>query len=75
MKVSGNKGGIKCFFCKVKGHMKKDCGKYKTWKAKRGNEPLFNFYIEVNLVNVHTDTWSFDTGLRPPIPLKRTSGH
>ena len=62
MKVSGNKGGIKCFFCKVKGHMKRDCGKYKTWKAKRGNEPVINFYVEVNLVNVHTDTWSFDTG-------------
>ncbi|XP_031091534.1 uncharacterized protein LOC115996451 [Ipomoea triloba] len=27
----------KCFFCKKKGHMKKDCIKYKKWVEKKGN--------------------------------------
>ena len=62
MKVAGNKGSIKCFFCKLKGHMKKECGKYKAWKAKRGNKSSINFFVEVNLVKIHSDSWSLDTG-------------
>ncbi|XP_059629983.1 uncharacterized protein LOC132272940 [Cornus florida] len=35
-----DKGTIKCFFCKKKGHMKKECLKYKAWLLKKGfNQP------------------------------------
>ncbi|CAH9096323.1 unnamed protein product [Cuscuta europaea] len=26
----------KCFFCKKKGHMKKDCSKFQNWLEKKG---------------------------------------
>ncbi|CAH9108675.1 unnamed protein product [Cuscuta epithymum] len=26
----------KCFFCKKKGHMKKECSKFKSWLEKKG---------------------------------------
>ena len=30
------KDGDRCFFCKKKGHMKKECAKFKAWMSKRG---------------------------------------
>lgn len=34
--ASKEQNNLSCFFCKKTGHMKKDCSKYKIWKAKKG---------------------------------------
>lgn len=38
IKKKQNKQGpeLDCFFCKKDGHVKKDCNKYHTWRAKKG---------------------------------------
>ncbi|GAV65582.1 UBN2 domain-containing protein [Cephalotus follicularis] len=49
--ISFMKKGDHCFFCKKKGHIKKDCLKYKTWLAKhenKGNDSL-SLVCESNL--------------------------
>ena len=51
----------KCFFYKRKGHVKKDCPKFKKWFEKNGN--LFSFVCyESNMVNVNINTWWIDYG-------------
>ena len=51
----------KCFFYKKKGHMKKDCSKFKIWLDKKGTE--FSFVcFESHLVNVNHKTWWIDSG-------------
>ena len=50
-----------CFFCKRKGHVKKDCPKFKKWLEKKGNLSSFVCY-ESNMVNVNINTWWIDFG-------------
>ena len=46
----------KCFFCKKKWHMKKDCLKFKSWMDKKGT--LFDFVCyESNMVSINHNTW------------------
>ena len=50
-----------CFFCKKKGHFKKDCLKYKKWLEKKGNLISLVCY-ESNLIDSHHNTWWIDSG-------------
>ena len=50
-----------CFFCKKKGHVKKDCIKFKTWLEKKGN--FLAFVYESNMVNINHNTWWIDSGI------------
>ena len=47
------------FFYKKKGHMKKDCSKFKIWLDKKVTQFYFVCY-ESNMVNVNHNTWWTD---------------
>ena len=51
----------KCFFCKKKGQVKKDCPKFKKWFEKKDNLSSF-FCYESNMVNVNINIWWIDSG-------------
>ena len=60
-----NKGTIKCFFCRKKGHKKFGCFKYKAWLDKKNNEQGKShayIYLEPNIVDVSIDSWWLDSG-------------
>ncbi|CAL9020349.1 unnamed protein product [Prunus brigantina] len=57
--------GMKCFFCKKPGHMKKECRKYKKWLDKqktKGNLEQILVCFESNLVDFSDDSWWLDNG-------------
>jgi len=49
------KKNSKCFFCKKKGHMKKECTKFQKWLADKGNPISFVCY-ESNMINANINT-------------------
>ena len=51
----------KCFLCKKKGHVMKDCSKFRIWLDKKGTQFSFVCY-ESNMVNVNHNTWWIDSG-------------
>ena len=58
------KDGDRCFFCKKKGHMKKECAKFKAWMSKRGltgNDSL-TLVCESNLSEAPSSSWWLDSG-------------
>ena len=63
-------GTFECFFCKRKGHMKKNCQGFKDWLAKKGKSKLDLFSIEVNFVDNSPSTWWLDSG--SPIHIANT---
>ena len=50
----------KCFFCKKKGQIKKECAKFKKWFEKKGNLSSFVCY-ESDMVNVNINIWQIDS--------------
>ena len=50
-----------CFFCKKEGHEKKECPKYRKWRAKKGTF-LSLVCSEVNLASVPRNIWWLDSG-------------
>ena len=52
---------FKCLFCKKKGHIRRDCPKFKTWLEKKGN-PISLVCYESNMVDVIYNTWWIDSG-------------
>ena len=57
---ANNNGG--CFFCNMKGHVKKECAKYIAWRAKKGTF-LTLVCSEVNLASIPRNTWWLDSGV------------
>ena len=63
IKKTGDKKLPICFFCKKKGHIKKECIKYQIWLKK--NEGMTSLVCyESNFVNSHDlhNTWWIDSG-------------
>jgi hypothetical protein len=59
IKQNGNKDT--CYFCKKKGHMKKDCQKYIKWLERKGN--LISLVChESFFVEAPNNTWWIDSG-------------
>ena len=63
-KTSIKRDGDRRFFCKKKGHIKKDCAKFKAWLSKReptGNDSLA-LVCESNLLEAPFSSWWLDSG-------------
>ena len=63
-KTSFKRDGDRCFFCKKKGHIKKDCAKFKAWLSKHeptGNDSLA-LVCESNLSEAPSSSCWLDSG-------------
>ena len=63
-KTSFKRDGDRCFFFKKKGHIKKDCAKFKAWLSKReprGNDSLA-LVCESNLSEAPSSSWWLNNG-------------
>ncbi|KAK3041532.1 hypothetical protein RJ639_002218 [Escallonia herrerae] len=60
---SGTKGssGPRCHFCKDKGHMRKECRKFREWLEKKGNLSICVCY-ESYTIDAPLNTWWINTG-------------
>ncbi|KAK3023367.1 hypothetical protein RJ639_043448 [Escallonia herrerae] len=60
---SGTKGSSdpRCHFCKDKGHMRKECHKFREWLEKKGNLSICVCY-ESYTIDAPLNTWWVDTG-------------
>ena len=57
--------GLKCFFCKKFGHLKRDCRRYKRWLDKqkgKGKHENVSVIYESNTVEVLSNSWWIDSG-------------
>ncbi|TQE09672.1 hypothetical protein C1H46_004765 [Malus baccata] len=52
---------IKCYHCKLKGHYRKDIERFKDWLRSKGRTDVY-VCIESNLIEIHVNSWWFDTG-------------
>ncbi|KAK1631341.1 hypothetical protein QYE76_005656 [Lolium multiflorum] len=65
---TGPKPDAECYYCKEKGHWKRNCSKYladlKSGLVKKKKEGISDIHvIDVYLTGSRTSTWVFDTGL------------
>ena len=57
--------GLKCFFCKKFGHMKRNCRRYKHWLDKqkaKGKKNTVSVVYESNSLEILSNTWWLDSG-------------
>ncbi|CAL8999519.1 unnamed protein product [Prunus brigantina] len=57
--------GLKCYFCKKFGHMKRNCDRYKRWLDKqkaKGKFDQVNVCFESNAIEISSDSWWLDSG-------------
>ncbi|TQD69871.1 hypothetical protein C1H46_044597 [Malus baccata] len=52
---------LRCFFCKTKGHLRKDCQVFQDYLKSKGVEQV-NVCVESNLIEIPVNSWWFDTG-------------
>ena len=60
---NGPKPETECFYCKAKGHWKRNCPKYLADKKAGNTKGIFDIHvIDVYLTSTRSDSWVFDTG-------------
>ena len=64
---SGPRASVECFYCKGKGHWKRNCPKYledrKSGKTVDKVQGIYDIHvIDVYLTSARSNTWVFDTG-------------
>ncbi|KAK1644644.1 hypothetical protein QYE76_062449 [Lolium multiflorum] len=64
---NGPKPDAECYYCKEKGHWKRNCSKYladlKSGLVKKKKEGIFDIHvIDVHFTGSRSSTWVFDTG-------------
>ena len=52
---------LRCFFCKTKGHFRKDCQVFSDYLKSKGVEHV-NVCVESNLIEIPVNSWWFDIG-------------